>query len=106
MICVKLFRSEQGARGFAVSGHAGYADAGQDIVCAAVTSAVQLTANAITEVLSVDAEVGQSEATITLSLSESQRNEKTDAFLQAFALHISLLAESYPQAISYSYLEV
>lgn len=106
MICIKIFHSARGQRGFAVSGHAGYAEAGSDIVCAAVTSAVQLTANAITEILSVDAQVEQSEATVTLSLSDDQVSEQTDAFLRAFALHLSILAESYPASISYSYLEV
>ena len=43
--------------GFAVSGHAGYDDYGHDIVCASVTSAVQMTANGLTEVLELQGDV-------------------------------------------------
>ena len=45
-----VFKSENGRLCFcSVKGHAGFADAGQDIVCAAVSSAVQLTANILGE---------------------------------------------------------
>ena len=51
MIQAKILRRNGRTAGFSVSGHAGYADSGKDIVCAAVSSAVQLTANGITVVL-------------------------------------------------------
>ena len=54
--------------GFSVSGHAGYADAGEDIVCAAVSSAVQLTANGITEILGLSASVEAEGDTVSLRL--------------------------------------
>ena len=37
--------------GFTVQGHSGYGEAGSDIVCAAVTSAVRLTECAVNDVL-------------------------------------------------------
>ena len=37
--------------GFVVEGHSGYAEAGSDIVCAAISAAVGLTECAINEVL-------------------------------------------------------
>ena len=43
--------------GFRVTGHAGYAESGSDIVCAGVTTAVQLVANGITECAGIIAEV-------------------------------------------------
>ena len=51
MIRVEFTKSGELLTSFSVSGHAGYDDYGHDIVCASVTSAVQLTANGITEVL-------------------------------------------------------
>ena len=51
MIRVEFTKSGELLTCFSVSGHAGYDDYGHDIVCASVTSAVQLTANGITEVL-------------------------------------------------------
>ena len=41
MTTVTIFSEEDRLTGFEVSGHSGYAEAGADIVCAAVTSAVR-----------------------------------------------------------------
>ena len=51
------FRS-QGSRviGFDVQGHSGYADAGADIVCAAITSAVRLVETTVNDVLGLAAD--------------------------------------------------
>ena len=57
MIRVEFTKSGELLTSFSVSGHAGYDDYGHDIVCASVTSAVQLTANGITEVLKLPAKV-------------------------------------------------
>ena len=43
--------------GFTVQGHSGYGEAGSDIVCAAVTSAVRLTECAVNDVLGLGASV-------------------------------------------------
>ena len=53
MIRVILWRNHSERTGFRVSGHAGFAPAGQDIVCAAVSSAVRLTEGLLS---SMDAE--------------------------------------------------
>ena len=42
MTTVTFLTEESRIIGFEVSGHSGYADAGEDIVCAAITSAVRL----------------------------------------------------------------
>lgn len=43
--------------GFDVKGHSGYAEAGADIVCAAITSAVRLTDATVNDVLGLAANV-------------------------------------------------
>ena len=48
MIYAEFFTRQEKLYGFKISGHAGYADKGEDIVCASVSSAVQLVANTIT----------------------------------------------------------
>lgn len=83
-----------------VSGHAGYAQAGEDIVCASVTSGVQLCANGITEILKEPADVLVEENVITISLPE-EASRASVAFLQALQLHFSLLQQDYSQ-----YLEI
>ena len=48
MITVRMFVDPDGKyRGFRADGHAGYAEAGEDIVCAAVSALTQNTVNAI-----------------------------------------------------------
>ena len=49
MTTVKLIKSKSGYVGFEVKGHTGWSINGDDILCAAISSAVQLVANGITE---------------------------------------------------------
>ena len=62
----------QGSRviGFDVQGHSGYAEAGADIVCAAITSAVRLVETTVNDVLGLAAsvKVRESDASISLRL--------------------------------------
>ena len=55
MISVEISRNAAGLiNSFIVSGHSGYADAGSDIVCAAVSTAVQSVALGADEVIGLD----------------------------------------------------
>ena len=51
MTRVEFFDQDGRITGFTVSGHSGYAEAGADIVCAAVSTAVQFASITIEEVL-------------------------------------------------------
>ena len=54
MICAEFFTRPDGDLvGFRISGHSGCGEEGNDIVCAAVSSAAYMTANTVTEILSV-----------------------------------------------------
>ena len=91
--------------GFTCKGHSGYAEAGSDIVCAAITSAVRLTECAINDVLGLEAavKVRDKDASITLKLPSTlgQTNESTcQALLTALMVHFVQLAEEYPDYIS------
>ena len=87
-----------------ISGHAGYAPAGEDIVCAAVSSAVQLTANALTEILHTGAAVDVSENSVRLQ--PATGDEGPQQFLRALRLHLELLAEDYPGTVQVTISEV
>ena len=104
MIQVQILRQHGRTAGFSVSGHAGYEDSGKDIVCAAVTSAVQLTANGITEILHFPADVSVSENAVTLQTQSP--DQETENFLKAFQLQLEVLEEQYPSFIQIRYLEV
>ena len=93
------FRS-QGSRitGFDVQGHSGYAEAGADIVCAAITSAVRLVETTVNDVLGLAAsvKVRESDASISLRLPGSlgQTAESTGMMVYFAQLH-----DEYPEHI-------
>ena len=52
------FHTEQGRiTGFDAKGHSGYADAGEDILCASISAAVTLTEATINDVLGLGSDV-------------------------------------------------
>jgi len=88
--------------GFTVSGHSGYAEAGADIVCAAVTSAVRLAECAVNDVLGLAAAVKVRDGAVSLKLPGGlgERNEETcQTLLAALMLYFSQLQEEYPENI-------
>ena len=99
------FHSE-GSRltGFDIQGHSGYAPQGEDIVCAALTSAVRLTECAVNDVLGLEAsvKVKPEKALISLRLPGglSQQNESTcQTLLTGLMLYLTQLTEEYPDHI-------
>ena len=89
---------------FQVEGHSGLASEGEDILCAAVTSAVRLTECAVNDVLGLEAsvKVRPEKALISLKLPGGlgQTNHSTcQALLTALMLHLSSLHEEYPDNI-------
>ena len=100
------FHSE-GSRltGFDMRGHSGYAPQGEDIVCAALTSAVRLTECAVNDVLGLEAsvKVREKDASVSLKIPGGlgQANEKVcQTLLAALLVHCVQLAEEYPDNIS------
>lgn len=98
MIRVQASRGDRGVYSIRVSGHAGFEEAGRDIVCAAVTSAVQMTANGITEVLGVSARVSVADGVVGIQLPKACQ-DSAYAFMDAFVLHMRLLSEEYRENI-------
>lgn len=90
-----------------VSGHAGYAKRGKDIVCASVSSAVQLTANLITETFQEPAEVGVEPASNTIRIQLSDGCSPVAAsVLEMLYLHLCSISDEFPNTITFEILEV
>lgn len=94
MIRARFFRCNDRLCGFEISGHSGYAEQGEDIVCAAVSCAVELTANAITVIEGLHADVKVSGDTVMLTVSQ-QDIERAEKFLKALKLQLENIRESY-----------
>ena len=97
-----VFESENGRLcNCSITGHAGFADAGQDIICAAVSSAVQLTANLITETFQESAEVSAENNLIKIILN-SPGSGNGASLLEGLKLHLQCISEDYPKTIKIS----
>jgi uncharacterized protein YsxB (DUF464 family) len=90
--------------GVSVSGHAGYADAGEDIVCASVSSAVQLCANLITDTFREKAKVTAGDNLIEIRLRGKAGSGY--AVLSGLCDHLRYLSEDYPGTITIEITEV
>ena len=90
--------------GFDVSGHSGYAEAGSDIVCAAVTSAVRLVEATVNDVFGLAAavKVRKKSASVSLRLPGglSERDEHAvQGLLPGLMLYFAQLHDEYPDNI-------
>ena len=90
--------------GFDSQGHSGYAGAGEDIVCAAITSAIRLVEATINDVLGLAAsvKVKESEALISLRLPGGlgpTAESTCQALLTGLMVYFAELHEEYPDNI-------
>ena len=103
--------------GFSVSGHAGAGRYGQDIVCAAVSSAVMLTANTITEFLFTKADVKALDNKVLLVIRDPDSGEVLDdglctvsiagkQVIASFKKHLELISEDEKGKIQVTVKEV
>ena len=102
MINVKFFTERVKLQGFEVKGHSGLAERGNDILCAAVSSACYMTVNTLTEVLKSDVNVkvnedGYMKAVVANGTSEAEN------FLKGFQIHINALAMDYQKILKVIY---
>ena len=102
MTTVEFFDQDGRISGFTVSGHSGYGEEGTDIVCAAVSTAVQFAECTITDVLGnrVKTKVNEEEARITLTLpTVCEDEDAVQAVLSGLLLTLVNLREQYPDYI-------
>ena len=100
-----VFRMEEDRiTGFEAKGHSGYAAAGEDIVCAAVTSAVRLVETTVNDVLGLAAavKVREQDASISLRL-PGGLDEVTESTCQSLMtglmVYFAQLHDEYPDSI-------
>ncbi len=105
MIRAKFFYSKDSiCVGFEVCGHSGFADSGLDIVCSAVSCAVQMCCNGITEVIGASADVFVDSDTVSMKVESD--DEKVQVLLESLRMEIGLLEENYSENVSLCVLEV
>ena len=98
----EFFTENDRITGFSVSGHSGYAEAGADIVCAAVSAVVTMAEATINDVCGAKAKVRVKDepARITLTLPVSCDEEETvQAVLAGMMVTLCGLRDDYPDFI-------
>lgn len=101
MIRAKFFIGNSQLSGFEISGHACCGSQGNDIVCAAVSSAAYMAANTLTDVIGANCSVEAGDARIYVHIPEP--DNRCCAVLKGFELHMRELAQSYPKNIKVIY---
>lgn len=98
----EFFTQDDRITGFSVSGHSGYAQEGQDIVCAAVSAIVTMAEATINDVCGAKAKVREKadQARITLTLPVScDEEDSVQAVLAGMMLTLCSLRDDYPDYI-------
>lgn len=103
MIDVKFYYKKGFCRGFYITGHSNFSESGFDIVCAGVSSAVQMCINGIEEILKASVFVSLKEGAIFLKTSGTELEVQN--FLEALKLQLSILEKDYNKNIKLSILE-
>lgn len=99
MIRASFSRCNGALNGFSVKGHSGYADAGNDIVCAAVSAMTMLTVNLMVDGFGLPCRVEVDEGRGVISLSLERQSDVGEKVLSTFMNELAGLADEYPQNI-------
>ena len=98
----EFYREGERITGFSVSGHSGYAEAGSDIVCAAISAVVTMAEATINDVCGAKAKVRvkEADARVTLTLPAScDEEESVQAVLAGMMIYLCSLRDDYPDFI-------
>jgi len=104
MTTVRFYTEGSRITGFEASGHSGYGQAGEDIVCAAVTSTVRLIECVLNEVMGLGAavKVKEEEARISLRVPGSMgpaAEGTCQTLLAGLMVYLAQLHSEYPDNI-------
>ena len=102
MIHVEFFSQDGMRTGFSVSCHSGSAEAGADVICAAVTAIVRYAEATLNDILGVGAKTRVNEATATVTLTLPAHYEDQDAVqavMDGMMLTLAALRDENPDYI-------
>lgn len=103
MTKIELFRTGEGQIcGFDASGHAGYADHGEDIVCAAISAITQTALLGLMEGLRIDVEYSITDGNVYLQLPDDLDDIKAQyahVILDTMRLGLLSLSQEQPRYV-------
>ncbi len=101
MTTVEIKRAENKITAFTVSGHTGYGEEGDDIVCASISSVVWCTVNGLSEIAGLPVKYENRDGFVSLKvppLSEMER-EKADVLLESMYAFMVSLSKEYGEFV-------
>lgn len=105
MTTVTVFQTPGGEyAGFEARGHTGYAHAGEDIVCAAVSALTQTTANGLKEILRapVSVRIFGEDAALSVELlggADSEQKKGAQLLLETLVAGLLSTEKAYPEFV-------
>lgn len=99
MVKVRVKRNHSMVEEIQISGHAGYANAGEDLVCAGVSSIAVGMMNALDKLVNNTCLFEMESAYIKVFVVK-QESEETQLLLEAFLIQLQTLQESYKEYIN------
>ena len=98
MTTVTLFHDSGALVGFQAEGHSGYAQAGEDVVCSAISALTTAAANGLTEILGLCPAIEAEDGFLYVMLDQQTGEEdleKAGIILNTMALGLRSIAETY-----------
>ena len=108
MVVISFFRHSNGRKicGFSISGHAGFGSFGKDVLCAAISSAVYLVINTVTDVIKVKPlvlEVFDGDLEFVL---KSRDADICELLIKGLELHLSEMSKQYSKNMLVKYRNI
>ena len=97
MTKIEFIRDEQGYYGFSAKGHAGDLPEGENIVCAAISAAVELTECQLSDVLLLETDVRVEPKTAAVSVRLKTAQAQAQPPIAALRMYLEELAQNYPR---------
>lgn len=98
MIRCEVKQHNQAIRSFRISGHAGFADSGEDVVCAAVSVLVINAINSCEALLGDEPDVKETEEELLCRLRNFD-SERVQLLFQSMVYGLRDIAKQYPQHV-------
>ncbi len=99
MINLTILKSNDAITTLQAKGHSGYAEAGQDIVCSAVSTIMQTTLNGLLEVTKTDVDYEVNQDIPFLRITVKAEDEKAQVLMKSAYLALKQIADDYKKYI-------
>jgi uncharacterized protein YsxB (DUF464 family) len=106
MIRLQVYERQQRIERFSVTGHSGYAKAGSDIVCAAVSALVYTAINSVEKLVGVELMAVDDGDTLECTVLESTSDREVQLLIQSMMFGIEQTAAEYPRHIQIKHYQI